>query len=354
MMETSRLFIVLHSLMLSLSLSLFILPHIWQTLETIGTNQDSDTAAALVDTKGGLMSMDFMKRGLMKQQEMVKLERDKALNELNCLKNKDQPQFNSDGEGSNNNKAIHNPILDALEPIVMHSSLPYPTGSSSGNKVAIENSRVINSPPQGLKQGLNQGLKDDENPWLGTQKVGRSDETGLKKVNQRKAATTQKSGVSKDVNLDPINAALGALPNHQLSNLEVKICTNGGVVVTCDDNSGGGGNSVSKKRNMRRRKVRAAAKSQKDDEAGRSANGVNNNGKIPHEELVRHAFAAPDLEQAFRDMKADEVERETEEDLVGKSNKRGGKTSFSEAAAGWGSWTGKCKIKICMVGTARC
>ncbi len=291
------------------------------------------------------MSMEFMKRGIMKQQEMVKLERDKALNELNCLKNEEQ-QINSDGEGDNK-KAIHNSVLDALEPIVMHPSSADPTSSSSGNNVAIGSSSISSSRSQGLK-----GTKEDDNPWLGAQKVERCDDKVQIKKHRRKAAAT--SGVSKDVTLDPIDAALGALPSHQFSNLEVNNNTDG-VVATCNENGlmKGGGDSVSKKRNIRKRKARVAARSQKEETA--QSGGVNRNDEISHEELVRHAFATPDLEQAFRDMKADEVERETEEELVGRSNNKrnnGGKTSFNETA-GWGSWTGKCKIKIHMVG-ARC
>ncbi len=294
------------------------------------------------------MSMEFMKRGIMKQQEMVKLERDKALNELDCLKNEEQ-QISSDGEGDNK-KAIHNPVLDALDPIVMHpSSSADPTSSSSGNIVAIGSSSISSSHSQGLK-----GTKVDDNPWLGAQKIERCDDKVQIKKHRRKAAA---SGVgSKDVTLDPIDAALGALPNHQLSNLEVNSNTNG-VVATCNENGlmKGGGDSVSKKRNIRKRKARAAAKSQKEETAQTQSGGVvNRNDEISHEELVRHAFATPDLEQAFRDMKADEVEWETEEELGKSNNKRNsrGKTSFNETA-GWGSWTGKCKIKIHMVG-ARC
>ncbi len=288
------------------------------------------------------MSMEFMKRGALKQQEMIKLERDKALSELNSLKNEEE-QISNDGEGDNK-KAIHNPDLDALEPIVMHfSSSVGPTSSSSGNDVAIGCSISLDS--QGLK-GMKEG--DNNNPWLGVRKVERCDDETRK--HRRKAAA---SGGYRDVIVDPIDAALGALPDHQPSNLEVHT-RNGAVAATSNENGlmKGGGHSVSKDRkNITKRKGRAAAKSQKEEEEEAAAGGGVNrqHDEISHEELVRHAFATPDLEQAFRDMKAGEVERETEE--FGKTSKRNGGKSFTETAAGWGSWTGKSKVHIVDAGT---
>ncbi len=251
------------------------------------------------------MSMEFMKRGALKQQEMIKLERDKALNELNSLKNEEE---------GDTKKAIHNQDLDALEPIVMHYS-------SKGLK--------------GMKEG-----DDNNNPWLGAQKVERCDDEARK--HRRKAAASRGY---RDVIVNPIDAALGALPDHQPPNLEVNTRNRAAVSATCDENGlmKGGGHGVSNDRkNITNRKARAPVKIQNEEESAAAAGGSINqqHDEFSREELVRHAFTAPNLEQAFRDMKAGEVERETEKEL-GKISKRNGGKSFTETAAGWGSWTGK-------------
>ncbi len=288
------------------------------------------------------MSMEFMKRGIIKQQEMVKLERDKALNELYSLENEEQQHINNSNNGEGiNKKAIHNPVLDALDPIVMNYSSPSgPASSTSGNVVVIGSTNSHSHGSKDMKE------EDGNNPWLGIKKVERCVDDKVKKRNKKAA-----SGESKNVTVDPIDAALGALPDHQSSFSNLELVNNINRIATTSNVNGGlikgGSDSISMKQSIKKRKagVSSAGTSHQDKEVVAKGGEINVSDEISHEKLVRHAFATPDLEQAFRDMKANEVERETEDEL-GKMSKRNGNKSFTTEAPGWGSWTGKSKVHM--------